>query len=93
MIDEDRLKEHLKDKCYELLVARELVKSKKDEMLRKAFQIMDGDNFWLGSIYKDAVEVKSERNMLNMLELNLSQLAHILGGEYLEIYQRLCKDE
>lgn len=92
MINEKKLKEYVKDKCYEWLAVRGLARSKKDEMLRNSLGIMDDDDdFWIGTAYKSAVEMTKEYERFKQLNTDLSQLAHMLGGEYLEMYENVIK--
>ena len=83
---------HIRHKCYEIITAKYNYNLIKDNLISQAESIKSGSEFWESEIYRTAAELKVQRQMLNTLELDISQLCNILGGEYLKMLEEIVQD-
>ena len=90
------LLDHVKHKCYEIITARYNYNSIKDNLISQIESIKSGSEYWESEIYRTAAGLKVQSEKLNTMITNISQICHILGGEYLKMWEEIVqgnKDE
>ena len=91
-----KLLDYVKRKCYEILAEKHNYESIKHSFIYQADKIKNGSVIRISDIYEEAVNLKVEREKLDVLIYDISQLCHILGGEYLKMWEEIVhgnKDE
>ena len=87
-----KLLDYVKTKCYEILAEKHNYESIKHNFIYQADKIKNGSIIRTSNIYEEAVNLKVEQEKLDVLIYDISQLCHILGGEYLEIWEEVVQN-
>lgn len=85
-----KLLDYVKKKCYEILAEKHNYESIKHNFIYQADKIKNGIR--TSNIYEEAVNIKVEQEKLDVLIYDISQLCHILGGEYLEMWEEVVQN-
>lgn len=90
MIDEKKLKGYIEAKCIEVCNRKDDMDFIKDQFVRHANIIREGNNFYLSSISSEVEKLRIASEKYFELDFNVSQICHVLGDEYVEIYKKIC---
>lgn len=91
MIDEEKLKKHIKSKCYEVKHMEMNYQFRKKDLLatiEKYKQDIVGDSV----LSNRAILSKEAYDIYEELRCQTSQLCYALGAEYVAIYNRIVGD-
>ena len=85
---EEMMKDYITIKCYELKISENRAVLAVEEFEKNANRIIESKNKAYMMATKASINVQIESAIYNYGYNELSQLAHKLGGEYLEIFER-----
>ena len=88
-----KLLDYVKRKCYEILAEKHNYESIKHNFIYQADKIKNGSIIRTSNIYEEAVNLKVEQEKLDVLIYDISQLCHILGGEYLKMWEEIVQGQ
>lgn len=91
-IDKEKLKSFIEDKCYEILNQKDNYKNVLKNMQESAEKLSTDPHFYVGYIAQKSPELKKVYTEYRIMERDLSQFAHILGDEYVEIMNGILKN-
>lgn len=91
-MDKERLKSFIEDKCYEILNQKEIYNHLLKNVQESAIKLDTDPHFYVSYIDTKTSEMHIAYNNYISLQRDLSQFAHILGDEYVEIMNGILKN-
>ncbi len=92
-MNEDKLKEYVSSKCYEVSNLKTNYEYYKNMVLGCCHDLEAGSTFWVDGIASQAERMNRYYNQYNQGYRDISQLCHVLGGDYLETFKRILESE
>ena len=89
---ESKLLTHIKDKWYEVLQQKELYEMYRDKVTEMGNDIQER-SFWQDVIGQNAQTMNIHYYQYLQAFRDLSQLCHLLGGNYLELFNSLVDED
>jgi hypothetical protein len=91
-MNEEKMLDHVRSKCYEVIQLREIYEDYKTKLIEETNDVKQ-IIFWLNDIGRRAEQTNAYYNQYIQANRDLSQLCHILDGKYLEMFNELVEGE
>ena len=91
-MNEEKMLKHVRSKCYEVIQLRDFYEDYRDRLVNEANDLKQS-TFWMNDIGRKAEQMNAYYNQYVQANRDLCQLCHILGGEYLEMFNELIEGE
>lgn len=88
-MNEDILIQHVLSKCYEVSNLKELYEDYKSKVIKCSHDLETGSEFWVNGIGNVAEQMNKCYNQYTQGYRDISQLCHLLGGDYLECFKSI----
>lgn len=93
-MNEDKLIQYVKSKCNEVSNLKELYEDYKRYVIKCCHDLEAGSTFWVnGGIEQNAAQMNKYYNQYTQGYRDISQLCHLLGGDYLELFKNVLESE
>lgn len=92
-MNEDKLIQYVKLKCYEVNNLKELYEDYKSKVIKCCHDLEAGSEFWVNGIGNVAEQMNKCYNQYTQGYRDISQLCHMLGGDYLETFEKILESE
>lgn len=90
---EDKLIQYVKSKCNEVSNLKELYEDYKGYVTKCCHDLEAGSTFWIDGIGNRAEQMNKYYNQYTQGYRDISQLCHLLGGDYLEVFKNILESE
>lgn len=91
-MNEEKMLDHVRSKCYEVIQLRDFYNHYKTKLIEETNDLKQS-TFWMNDIGHKAEQMNSYYNQYIQADRDLCQLCHILGGEYLEMFNEIVEKE
>jgi len=89
-MNEEKMLDHVRSKCYEVIQLRDFYKDYRDRLIHETNDLKTS-TFWMNDICRETEYMNAYYNQYIQAYRDLCQLCHILGGEYLEMFNELVE--
>ena len=89
----EKLKEYITSKCYEVQELKSAYKLDFDKYVSETMEMIKNRTpYWASDVSVTIGRMERNYNLFEQGYRDISQLCHALGGEYLEIFVRILGD-
>ena len=89
MMNEGKLTEYVTSKCYEVNNLKEFYEGYKSKVIGCGYDLEAGSTFWLDGLGSKVEQMNKYYNQYTQGYRDISQLCHMLGGDYLRVFESI----
>ena len=88
-MNEGKLAEYVTSKCYEVNNLKGFYEDCKDKVVSCGHDLEAGSTFWMDGLSNKVEQMNKYYNQYTQGYRDISQLCHMLGGEYLRVFKNI----